>query len=258
MKTGSCMVAAAVVAALVFPSLAQAQARERVYPRDLEGIWIAEPYLNALRESRMPHQAAKRTQPVVIGIQRQGRTYPVVITNFDKAIVNALIDVQPDGQPGTYRMVLGPDGRPVTSEEVSYVHFQGQRKPGGGFDRLRVAETQFMQGRWADYVYLGTDLARTVNQLVLAGRYIDAQGRTWVFSDVGESQWPDASYLYEISMNDPSANCEYFTVEDMQAADGKGRYGYAWRGGKLHLFEARVTNNRVRCSQTAMAVLTPQ
>jgi hypothetical protein len=256
MKSISIFCTAVLSLALALPALAQTS--PRVFPRDLEGIWISEPYLKALSETRMPHQTAKRVQPVVIGIQRHGRAYPVVITNFDKATVTALLDIQPDAQPGAYRMVLGPDDRPVSSDEATYIHFQGQRKTGGGFDRLRIAEVQFMQGRWADYVHLGTDLAKTINGLVVAGRYTDADGKRWVFHDNGESQWPDRSFLYELSLNDPTANCEYFTVEDMQAADGKGHYGYAWRGGKLHLFDARLANNRVRCSQKAMAVLTPQ
>ena len=245
-----------VAAALALPVFAQTA--PRVYPRDLEGIWINEAYLKALTETRMPHRAARSAEPVVIGIRRHGRAYPVVITNFDKATVTALLDVQPDAKPGAYRMVLGPGDRPVSSDEVTYVHFRGQRKTGGGFDRLSIAEMQFMKGRWAEYAYLGTELARTINQLVIAGSYTDADGGRWTFSDVGESQWPDRSYLYELSLNDPTANCDYFTVEDMEATDGKDRYGYAWRGGKLHLFEARMADNRVRCSQKVMAVLTPQ
>ncbi|HZP94235.1 MAG TPA: hypothetical protein VFB20_15345 [Burkholderiales bacterium] len=230
----------------------------RVYLYDLEGIWVYGPYLEALAKARMPHRVAKRTPPVVIGISRQGRSYPVVITNFDKAAMQAALDVEPDGKPGAYRLVLGAEDRPTSSAEVKYLRFAGTRNDKGKFDRLRMAEPYFMNGRWGEFVYLGGELAPRVNRIVIAGKYKDGRGRDWEFSDAGQASWPDRKFSYELSLNDPGADCEYLETDDARAPDGKVRYGYAWSGGRLELFEASLVEKKVRCAARPFAVLSPQ
>jgi hypothetical protein len=242
-------------------SVAQVQQRrpDRVFLHELEGIWVKAQYLEALDKGRMPHQVAKKVPPVVIAIQRQGRSYPIVTTNFfDKASVQAVLDVEPGKEPGLYRLVIGPDDRPVSSAEVRYLWFRGERNAQGGFDRLNMAEPVFSKGKWAEYVSLGKDLAPRVNRAVIAGKYKDEKGATWDFSDGGQAYWPERTFAYEISLNDPAANCEYFEAEDLKAPDGKLRYGYAWRGGKLLLYPARLAGKSVRCDPRAFATLTPQ
>jgi hypothetical protein len=75
--------------------------RDRVFLRELEGIWVNQAYIDALKQSRTPHAVAKKTEPVVIAIRREGRSFPLVITNFDKAAVQALLDIEPDMKPGS-------------------------------------------------------------------------------------------------------------------------------------------------------------
>jgi len=259
-KSKALLYLTAALALLTFSlSIAQTQRPDRVYLRELEGIWIKAHYLEALEKSRMPHQTARKVPPVVIGIQRQGRSYPIVTTNFfDKASVQAVLDVEPGKEPGLYRLVIGPDDRPVSSTEVQYLWLRGVRNAQGGFDRLKMAEPVFGKGKWVDYVFLGKELAPRVNRAVLAGKYQDEKGRTWEFSATGEAYWPDKTFAYEISLNDPAANCEYFEAEDLKAPGGKVRYGYAWRGGKLLLYPARPANKSVRCNPRPFATLTPQ
>ncbi|HWQ39268.1 MAG TPA: hypothetical protein VNM24_11785 [Burkholderiales bacterium] len=242
------------------PSAAQAQREraDRLYVRELEGIWIHRKYLETLARSRMPHETARKVQPVVIGIQRQGRSYPIVVTNFDKASVQAVLDVEPGGKPGLYRLVLGPEDRPISASEVRYLWLRGSRNSEGRFDRLEMAELTFMKGQWAEYVFSGKELASRVNRLVLAGKYRDEKGRNWEFSEGGEAYWPDKTFAYELSLNDPKAGCEYLEAEDLKAPDGKQRYGFAWRQGRLQLYPARLVNKKVRCEPRPFAVLTPQ
>lgn len=241
-------------------SLAQTQPRrpDRVFIHQLEGIWVKARYLEALEKTRMPHLTAKKVPPVVIGIQRQGRSYPIVMTNFDKASVQAVLDVEPGQEPGLYRLVLGPDDRPVSSSEVKYLWFRGERNAQGGFDRLQMAELVFSKGEWADYVFMGKELAPRINRAVMAGKYKDENGRTWEFSAGGEAYWPDKTFAYEVSLNDSSAGCEYLEAEDLKAADGKLRYGYAWRADRLLLYNARLVNKSVRCDSRPFAILTRQ
>ena len=232
--------------------------RDRVYLRDIEGIWINEQYVKALAQLRSPHAAAKKTPPVVIAIKRDGRAFPIVVTDFDKASVQTVLDVEPDAKPGSYRLVVGAGDRPMTSREVKYVYFQGSRNAQGRFERLRFAEIFLMKGRWADYILLPGEIGPYLNRLVLAGRYKDEQGRDWEFGESGEARWPDHKFAYELSLNDPGAGCEYLQTEDLkQGADNK-RFGYAWKNGKLSIFPARMANKKVRCDARPLAVLTPQ
>jgi hypothetical protein len=191
-------------------------------------------------------------------IKREGRAFPIVVTDFNKASVQTVLDIEPDAKPGSYRLVVGAGDRPMTSEEVKYVYFQGTKNAQGKFDRLRFAEIFLMKGRWADYTLLPGEISPYLNRLVLAGRYQDEQGRGWEFSESGEARWPDQKFVYDLSLNDPGAGCEYLQTEDIKEGAGNKRFGYAWKNGKLSIYPARMVNKKVRCDAKPLAVLTPQ
>jgi hypothetical protein len=254
-----CAVSAFLTAILCASALAQnPPSKDRIYLRDIEGIWINEQYVKALTALRAPHAAAKKTPPVVIAIKREGRAFPIVVTDFNKASVQAVLDIEPDAKPGSYRLVVGAGDRPMTSDEVKYVYLQGTKNAQGRFDRLRFAEIFLMKGRWADYILLPGEISPYLNRLVLAGRYKDEQGRGWEFSENGEARWPDQKFVYELSLNDPGAGCEYVQTEDLKEGTQNNRFGYAWKNGKLSIYPARMVDKKVRCDARPLAVLTPQ
>ena len=230
----------------------------RVFMRDLEGIWVNQEYIEALRKSKMPHAVAKKTEPVVIAIRREGRSFPMVITNFERAAVQAALDVEPDKKPNSWRVVMAPDDQPISSDKVKFLWFRGARTGAGKFDRLEMAELFFKKGKWAEYVRVGDAIGPFVNGAVIAGRYTDQQGKAWEFSETGEAYAPEQTFHYELSLNDPRAGCEYIEGEDLKAADGIRRIGFAWKGDKLELFEAQLVKKRVRCDSKPFAVLTRQ
>ena len=167
------------------PAQSPAGRKDRVFLKDVEGIWINEAYLSVLAALKSPHAAAKKALPVVIAIRREGRAYPIVVTDFNKASLQAVLDVEPDGRPGAYRLVVGADDKPMSSNEVKYIRFEAGRSPQGKIERMRVAEPDFMKGKWADYVPLGGELSPQLNRLVIAGNYRDEKGRTWTFNESG-------------------------------------------------------------------------
>ncbi len=239
--------------------LAQNQARgDRVFIRDLEGIWMNEAYLKELRATRMPHQSAKKQRPVVIAIKREGRVYPFVSTDFEKAALMVILDVEPDLEPGSYRLVLGKKNEPTSSDDASYVYFKGTRNADNRFDKLAIKELFIMKGQWADYERVGLELGPAVNNIVLTGKYKDRKGREWAFADNGKASFPDKTFYYELSLNDKTAKCEYFEAEDLESLDGKRFYGYRWKRGVLQLYNAKVKNDRIRCESTPFAFLKPR
>jgi hypothetical protein len=245
--------------------------KDRVFLKDVEGIWINEYYLSALAALKSPHAAARKTPPVVIAIRREGRAYPIVVTDFQKASLQAVLDIEPDGKPGAYRLVVGADDKPMSSNEVKYIRFEAVKNAQGKFDRLRIAEPDFMKGKWADYVAIAGELSPALNRIIIAGKYRDEKGKSWTFSESGEATWPETKFSYELSLNDPAAHCDYLQIENaakggdanqsadrIKSADDKQRYGYAWKGGKLSIFAARLAGKKVLCDAKSVAVLTPQ
>ncbi len=233
--------------------------KDRVFLKDVEGIWINEAYLSVLAALKSPHAAARKTAPVVIAIRREGRAYPIVVTDFNKASLQTVLDVEPDGKAGSYRLVVGPDDKPMSSKEVKYIRFEAARNAQGKIDRLRFAEPDFMKGKWADYVPITGELSPQLNRFVIAGNYRDEKGRTWTFSESGEATWPDEKFNYELSLNDPAANCDYLQSEGTAKDDNnRKRYGYAWKAGKLSIFAARLAGKKVRCDAIPIAVLVPK
>ena len=277
-------IAVLLLAVLAVPALAQTTSpaqtppaqgpsvrKDRVFLKDVEGIWINESYLSVLAALKSPHAAARKTPPVVIAIRREGRAYPIVITDFHKASLQAVLDLEPDGKPGAYRLVVGADDKPTSSSEVKYIRFEAAKNAQGKFERLRIAEPDFMKGKWADYVPIAGELSPQLNRFVIAGNYRDEKGQTWNFSESGEATWPGQKFNYELSLNDPGANCDYLQVEsadksvdgdkganEKKGVDDKKRFGYGWKGGKLSIFTARLAGNKVVCDAKPVAVLAPQ
>ena len=233
-------------------------APDRVFVKDVAGIWINQSYADALKSTKMPHEAAKKNPPLVIAIRRSGNSYPIVVTSFKAAALHVVLDVEPDNKPGSYRLVLAPDNKPTTSDSVKFLYFRGIRNSEGRFDKLEMAEIFFKKGKWDTYINVGDKIGPFVNKHVLAGLYTDRQGGRWEFSAQGQAYLPKQTFYYELSLRDETAECNYIEGEDMGASDGIQRIGYAWKNGALQLFKASLDGNKVICDSTPFEILSPQ
>lgn len=231
---------------------------DRVFTSELEGVWMHDAYLEVLKKTRMPHLAAKKQKPMVIAIKREGRVYPYVATDFEKATLMVILALEPDIKPDSYRLVLGKKNEPTAARDAVYIWFKGTRDEDRKFRKLAFKEELIMKGRWGNYEHVGMELGPVINGIVLAGKYKDQSGKNWEFSDEGQAKFPDQSFYYEVSLNDRKADCEYFEAEDLSSESGIVYYGYAWKDGKLNLFRANVKKDRVRCEAKPFAELTPQ
>ena len=115
----------------------EARRKARVYAKDLEGLWLNSRYVAALEASRMPLQAAKKAAPVAVNVSKEGPSYPMLRTNFDKASLLRIIDIQPEKEQGSFRVALTEDDRgAVSADEVKYVSFRGRKNDAGRFETL--------------------------------------------------------------------------------------------------------------------------
>jgi len=233
--------------------------KDRVFVWDLQGTWISKAYLDRLKASRSPHAAARRTPPLVIKIDKQDNSYPILITNFQNAVLNFLIEVEPGRKPDTYRMVTAADDGLVSSTEATYIYFRGTRSVQGKFDALSIADPHFAKRKFLPFVRLPDSLDSVVNRLTIAGEYIDAENRAYEFTEAGDAVLPERKFAYEISLDPRAANCELLLSHPEREPGGQNRVGFAWAGTKLQLFNVKsVEKGRFACEAKPFAVLTRQ
>jgi hypothetical protein len=231
----------------------------RVYLKDLEGTWIARDYVERLRASRAPHATARQATGIAIKIQRDGRSHPILITNFQRAVLMAVIDVQPLPKESNYRLALAKEDRPgISSTELTYMPFRGARNADGVFTTLSIAEPNFAKKRYLTYQRLPDPLETFVNRLVIAGRYTDAQGNGYEFTEAGDAMLPGRAFAYEVSLDPGNARCELLQSHKEREPEGKERVGYAWKGAELHLFNVKGTKAPYACETKPFAVLKRQ
>jgi hypothetical protein len=178
-------------------------------------------------------------------------------TDFSKAVLQHVVDVEPAGKPGSYRIAVADDASgAVSADEVTYIPFHGEKGVQGRFDALSIAEPTFAKRHFRDYIRVADGLAVFVNGAVLAGKYADEQGRAYEFGEAGQASFPDAKFEYEVSLAAEGATCDYFETPDDKAPGGRRRYGFAWKGDRLQLFKAAGTEPKnVRCDRKPFAVL---
>ena len=233
--------------------------KDRVYLKDLVGTWIARDYLERLRNSRAPHATARQAPGIAIKIEQEGPTYPILITNFQKAILNFVIDIQPDAKPGSYRLAVAKEDRPgLSSSELTYIYFRGERDANGVFQTLSIAEPNFAQKRYLTYLRLSEPLEGFVNRAVLAGQYRDAEGQSYEFTAAGEAILPNRSFQYEVSLDPNRASCELIISHREHEPEGKERIGFGWKGATLQLYEVTGKKPPFKCKVAPFAALTRQ
>ena len=227
--------------------------------KDLQGTWIARDYLERLRNLRAPHATARQAAGIAIKIEQEGSTYPILITNFQKAILNFVIDIQPDAKPGSYRLAVAKEDRPgLSASDLTYIYFRGERGANGVFQTLSIAEPNFAKKRYLTYLRLSEPLETFVNRAVLAGKYQDANGQSYEFTDAGEAILPDRSFKYEVSLDPNRAGCELIISHREHEPEGKERIGFAWKGPTLQLYEVTGRKPPFKCKAAPFAVLSRQ
>jgi hypothetical protein len=232
--------------------------KDRVFLKDIEGLWIARDYVEALRAVRMPLAAARKAKPLAINIRKDRNKFTVLRTDFGRAILLDIVDIEPGPKPGEFRLVAAPDASgPVNSADVTYL--PARAKAGEGrFDSMDFSDPSFSKKRSRNMVRLDEGLGALVNGIVIAGSYVDAKGQSYAFTPKGEATMPDGAFSYELALAPVAGQCELIeSVAESESAPRK-RVGFDWKGGRLHLFEVTGDGKSgLRCAKEPFAVLTP-
>ena len=232
--------------------------KERIFIWDLQGTWMSKRYLDALKALRAPHAAARATPALVIKVQKEERSYPILTTNFQSAVQQFLLDVEPGLRPGSYRMVAAPEDRTISASEVTYIDFRAARGADGKLEELAIAEPKFAKRKYLTFVRLSDPLDVVVDRLVIAGKYHDEQGHAYEFTEAGDAVLPDRKFAYEVSLDPRRAKCELLQSHRDREPQGNEHIGFEWKGTQLRLFEVKAAGkDRYACEHKPFAVLTP-
>jgi len=233
--------------------------KDRVFYKDLEGTWIARPYQDKLARSRSPRAAASENVATAIKIQRDGVSYPMLITNFKRGVLQAIIDIQPTDKPKSYRLAVSKeDTGVVNAADLSFIYFKGERDAEGVFETLSIAEPHFSKRKFVTYVRLDGELEKYINNAVIAGKYRDSQGAAYEFTEGGDAVLPDRKFAYEVSLDASAAKCDLIVSHAEREAEGTERIGFAWKGDKLRLFKVTGSKAPLACAAKPFAELTRQ
>ncbi|MFN0317897.1 MAG: hypothetical protein ACKVQA_22960 [Burkholderiales bacterium] len=229
----------------------------RVYIKDVEGIWMAQQYMNALKATRSPRAAARKSQPIVIQLKKENGIYPILTTNFRSAVLEFMIEIEPDKKPQSWRFVTSKSEGIVSSSDVIYSYFTGKRAMTGTFETLSLKEPHFAKRKSTQFARLGEPLEVFVNKNTVAGKYKDEEGKPYEFSSGGEATFPDRKFVYEVLLDTTQANCDVLTSHHEKEPEGKERIGFAAKGEKLYLYKAQSPSKNVwSCEPKPFATLT--
>lgn len=230
---------------------------DRVYLKDLEGVWMNQAYLSVLKSTRSPRAAALKTPPIVIQMKRDNNIYPILTTNFRSAVMQFVVDVEPDRKPKSWRLVTAKSEGVVNSADVIYTYFTGKRGAGGKFESLNIKEPHFAKRRATAMAPLNEPLESFVNKHTIAGKYKDEGGGSYEFSEAGDAQMPDRKFAYEVLLYVGGADCDLLASHHEKDPEGRELIGFVHKGDKVQLYKAaQISKGKWKCESQPFATLT--
>ncbi len=230
---------------------------DRVWIKDVEGIWMTQQYMSALKAARSPRSAAMKAQPIVIQLKKENGVYPILTTNFRSAVLQFMIEIEPDRKPKSWRFVTAKSEGIINSGDVIYSYFSGKRGKEGVFETLSLKEPHFAKRKNTLFARLAEPLETFVNKNTVAGKYKDEQGESYEFTDDGDAILPGRKFAYEVLLDTTQTNCDVMTSHHEKEPEGKERIGFAIKGAKLLLYKAQSpSKGKWRCEAKPYATLT--
>jgi hypothetical protein len=208
---------------------AAAPASRRVDYDQVRGIWINTQFELTLRQTLSPRQAAAAEVPNVSFYREEGEPVAFVNLGFREGITVPLDSLQPAGSGLRNREVeieFTPDR---TGFSLRLLNGQPMSRP-ATFRRLN--DEAFNSLDEEHEALLGY-----VNGVVLAGEYQDAEGNTYQFTPEMKAVLPDASFTYELALNDLFTDCD--GIYAVEGGAGRTSLGFSRKGDALRLYRTR-------------------
>jgi hypothetical protein len=203
-------------------SLSFSQApKETVSFSRLKGTWINTQYLDFLKLKHSPYFAVTSIESSIpyLDINKSGFQW---LYSFHSGDGFGVQQFRPSNEPNTYLFTpLGSDDKSIPHKFI--VNF-------GKLDTLvwiRPNNDGFSYKTPLTFIKSNKSLEYWVNKLVIAGKYKDSLGNSYVFTESGRAIWPKESFNYEIGLD-----CEFSASDRILR---KGSPGYVFRFNKNSL-----------------------
>jgi hypothetical protein len=252
----------------------------------LAGGWLSKEYMAALKDTRDPMEAIARV-PDACGLSifkpdddafRGHYTRGLVYNFHEGGDSPVLLEMKPAGGD-SFVLVFGaavPGRDPkdpvklvpsVSDERVRIVSRTGPAVREIEWSRKVFGDNQKMEWRKSTFVKIDKPSGRIVNELVLAGKYKDQRGRSFVFTDE-KAGWPGRAFNYAVQRDFaegwPTRDCRTFDVLDDKNGriTGKNgfpeRMGYRREGKTLYIYNLDYPEDtgEIVCGKDPVHVLT--
>jgi hypothetical protein len=227
-------------------SEAQEGSNEISFLDSLQGDWLNQTYIENLIRTRSPRESVGGLTTAFKIQKVDSLFYWTQIFDFHESLSLEILRIESMAQKNTY--LIEHDGQtpetrdlftfqhPKSVDELAWIHQQGEKKETQIFLRSKLGLEQY------------------INQIALAGDYVDAMGRRFIFHKSGEAQWPDRSFKYNIVLDGEGLNCDCFTIADEKEWKG---YGFRWTRNRLMIFDL-TRGETLDCGNDPVLILNTQ
>jgi len=207
--------------------------------RSLAGHWIDVRYAEALQKTRSPLEADKVVMPTAIWLYQTKGLWRLQATNFHEGFERPVASLR------------------VVKSGYEFLAGDAEARSGNGhpipFTIERHGRTMLLRGAFFDektpatYERIDETVESWAMRLLLAGKYVDEQGRPASITADGDIALPGAKpFKARIVLDTSEACCDYVNTDRKPRTQYEDRIAYRWRGAALELYDV-ITNPDAEC-----------
>ena len=218
---------------------------------EIAGHYLAVDYLKAMEKTRSPIAAAAKADLVALLIDPTPEGYRLSVTSYHEGLNFLIRGVKITGG----KVVVKVDSQDDDTEEITTLNIELTKTADGG----TLASGALWGEERITYRKLPGTVASFVNGLTLAGKYVDAAGKPYVFETSGDVVWAGRKVGYEVMLDPFEADCDYLIQNDPEQPDAMILFGFRRQNGKISIYELVESNEMpIQCAKKPLATLTPK
>lgn len=215
------------------PSEKQSAAVKPSVLETIDGIWVTEKYLTALKANKTPF--VDKPESITFSAAEKKLAW----TNFHEGFEQVITE---SGQDKNlyFLSVTAPQ---TTEPPTKKVHFSLHT------DALIFLEPGVTERANERFVKINESLEQLANKLILVGKYKDSEGEFYEFTEDGKAKWPTMSFNYTFVLDPSEATCPYIITSISNGTGQPVRFGYKWVAGQLYFFDITSDDAPISCSK---------
>ena len=189
--------------------------------KSVDGFWVSEKYLLTLKTSKNPFSG----NPESIEINTKEKK--LKWTNFHEGYWRNIFEYGKEND-SHFLKVSEPES---SSTKSTTVYFTVKD------DALTFNGSGIVEQLNERFIKIPSELPEYANKQILAGKYRDAEGKLYEFTENGNAIWPELAFDYELILDSTEASCPYINSSIKESDGYPKRFGYEWQSENLYIFE---------------------